>query len=57
MPHVAKLEKCMSNVEKGKEVIVVDVESEEPCAESSVEYSHGGGDKFRVQQQSQDVIV
>jgi len=50
------LEKCRSVVEKGKEVIVVDAESDEPCADSSVEEPHGDGDKFRVQQQSQSTL-
>jgi len=39
-------------VEKWKEVIVVDAESDEPCADSSVEEPRGDGDRFGVQQQS-----
>jgi len=39
-------------VEKWKEVIVLDTESDEPCANSSVEESRGDDDRFRVQQPS-----
>jgi len=61
---IAKFEKAKSSalakyrsvVEKGKEVIVVDEESDEPCADSSVEEPRGDGDKFRVQQQSQSTL-
>lgn len=50
------LEKCRSVVEKGKEVIVVDAESDEPCADSSVEELHDDGGKFGVQRQSQSTL-
>ncbi|CAJ1963396.1 unnamed protein product [Sphenostylis stenocarpa] len=50
------LAKCVYVVEKVKEVIVVDAESDEPCADSSVEEARGDGDKVRVQQQSQSTL-
>ncbi|ESW10909.1 hypothetical protein PHAVU_009G248500 [Phaseolus vulgaris] len=46
------LAKYRTVVEKWKEVIVVDAESDEPCADSSVEEPRGDGDRFGVQQQS-----